>query len=798
MKFPTSRKLTACVLAGILATSSVVPAQVMAADDNAAVSTTAENVPEKPPGDQKPGDENGQPPAKPGNGGADTMTYDYTGELSGVLTADGEEVTSDGKTLSTETKDQNVGLAQNGGSLTITDGTLTKSGADTNGDNCNFYGINSILLSVNDDSVVKVSDSTMTADSTGSNAVFATDNGTAYVNNSKIITKASNSRGLDATYGGTVIGNMLSISTAGNHSAALATDRGGGNISATNSSLATAGSGSPLLYSTGNVQVDNVEGEADGSQIAGMEGLNTILIKNSTLTSNVTGKTASDPVANGVIIYQSTSGDAESSTGEHAEFEVENSTLKSAITEGSMFYLTNTTANIVLKDTTLDFDSSKADLLNIAGNDANNWGSAGKNGANVTFTGLSQDLEGDISVDTISSLDLYLLDGSSYTGATEIATNANGSTSDAPIAVSISDDSTWTVTADSTVSDLHVADGAKIVDADGNTVKIVSADGKTLVDGDSDVTVTVNGTYDTTVTTSDANSLNGTVINRSDFDVTYGTTTTFGDNEGADKNTDVEMQEPSGGDDAEEGGGQGGEKPPTIPDENGGQSVTFNDVATSYWAYDDITSAAKAGIMTGTGENTFSPETTLTRGMIATILYRLEGEPDAGSTSFTDINTKAYYASAVSWAEENGIVSGYGDGTFGPNNALTREQLASVLFRYATFKKYDTDISADASLDKYSDSSKVSNYSTETMTWAVDKGYIAGTTSTTLSPQGSTTRAQAAAIIMRFLKAEDAVPSTGNGNGSLDDNGEPQKPEGDQKPGDDASGNPPAKPGETA
>lgn len=123
----------------------------------------------------------------------------------------------------------------------------------------NFYGINSILLSVNDDSVIKVADSKLTADSTGSNAIFATDGGTVYANNNTIVTSASNSRGLDATYGGTVIGNLLAISTAGDHSAALATDRGGGNISLTNSSLFTAGSGSPLLYSTGNVQVDQCE-----------------------------------------------------------------------------------------------------------------------------------------------------------------------------------------------------------------------------------------------------------------------------------------------------------------------------------------------------------------------------------------------------------------------------------------------------------------------------------------------------------------------------------------------------------
>ena len=427
--------------------TSVVPSTGFAANDNTEIVNG------------KPSD---QPPAKPG--GADTMTYDYTGSLSGVKMADGTELAVDGDTLETEIVDQNVGLAQNGGALTLQNVTLNKSGADTNGDNCNFYGINSILLSVNDDSVIKVGDAALKADSTGSNAIFATDGGTVYANNSTIVTSASNSCGLDTTYDGTVIANRMAISTAGNHSAAVATDRGGGSVSLTNSTLFTAGSGSPLLYSTGNVQVDNVDGTATGSQLAGMEGLNTILIRNATLTSEVTGKTASDPVANGVIIYQSTSGDAEASTGETADFEVADSTLSSAIQEGAMFYLTNTTANMVLKNTTLDFDSDKANLLTIGGNDANNWGTPGSNGATVTLTGLNQTLDGNIDVDTISSLDLYLLDGSTYTGATTISENTQGTgTTAAPITISVDEGSSWILTADSTISALHLERGQALL-----------------------------------------------------------------------------------------------------------------------------------------------------------------------------------------------------------------------------------------------------------------------------------------------------------------------------------------------
>ena len=701
------------------------------------------------------------------------MSYDYTG----TVIADGKEVAVNGETVSTETVDQNVGLAYNSGALTIKNATLSKSGADTNGDQCNFYGINSILLSANKNSVIKVSDSALTADSTGSNAIFATDSGTVYANNNTIVTSAGNSRGLDATYGGTVIGNKMAISTAGNHSAALATDRGGGNVSLTNSTLFTSGSGSPLLYSTGNVQVDNVDGTATGSQLAGMEGLNTILIKNSTLTSEITGKTASDPVANGVIIYQSTSGDAEASTGETADFEVENSTLSSDIQEGAMFYLTNTTANMVLKNSTLDFDSEKANLLTIGGNDANNWGTPGSNGATVKLKGINQTLSGNIDVDTISSLDLYLLDGSSYTGAMAISENSQATkNAETSITVNVDAYSGWVMTADSTINALHLEKGGSIVDKDGKTVNIV-ANGKTVVDGDSDLTLTVTDSYDNEVSNNQDNTFSGTVIDRSDFDVTYETNTTFGSNAGAEKNTDITIQEATGGDDTEGGNQTPGEQPPALPKDDG-NNWSFTDVGSDYWAYEDIKQAVYSGLLAGTATNTFSPETSLTRGMLVTILERLQGDDEkaSGTSSFSDVKADAYYADAVAWAKENNLIAGYTDGTFKPNKAITREEFMTILFRYALTKQYDTGIENTEGLMSYSDEASVSDYSEEAMLWAVDHQYLRGTAANTLSPQGAITRAQATAILMRFLNAENAVPVPSLPSGGAEGQA-PTKPE---------------------
>ncbi|OZG69495.1 adhesin [Bifidobacterium eulemuris] len=477
-----------------------------------------------------PGVMTGQPGGM--GGGADTMTFDYSGTYSAALTADGESVESDGETTAASETDQNVALAENGGTLTLSDATLNKSGDSDNADNCNFYGTNSIALTVGEGSRTIISDSTLTADSDGSNGVFATDSGTALVNNTTITTSADNSRGLDATYGGTILAASITADTAGDHSATVATDRGGGSISLNTADLSTAGSGSPLLYSTGDVQVTGVTGTASGSQIAGMEGYNTILINDSTLESTITEKTASDPVANAVIIYQSTSGDAETSTGEHATFQVKDSTLKSAIESGSMFYFTNTTADVVLSNTALDFDTDKAALITAAGNDANNWGQAGSNGATVTFTGRNQTLAGTVAADTISSVTLNLLEGSTWTGAAEITENASATdeaTTDAPITVNVDGTSTWVVTEDTTVSALNVADGGSVVDEDGRTVSIV-AGGETIVSGTSDVTVTVTGEYGTTVgeeQTGEYTELSEDLIDRSDFDEQFGTSTSW-------------------------------------------------------------------------------------------------------------------------------------------------------------------------------------------------------------------------------------------------------------------------------
>lgn len=343
-----------------------------------------------------------------------------------------------------------------------------------------------------------VKNAKVTSNATGANGIFATNNGTVIVKNTTIKTTGkANSRGLDATYGGKIKADKVKISTQGDHSAAVATDRGGGTVSVKNSSLSTNGTGSPVAYSTGSISFKNVTGTAKNSQIAGMEGYNKISLVDSSLTSTSNKISGSDPIKNGVIIYQSTSGDAETSTGKSAIFAAKDSILKTNITSGAMFYVTNTTGKINLEKTKLDFNSEKVDLLNVAGNNSNNWGTKGKNGGHITLTATHQKSNGNIVVDTISSANIKLLRDSVYTGKTSIVANDYASSkSKTPITMNISNSSKWVVTGNSTVTNLNQAKGGKIVDVKGRKVTIV-ADGETVQKGTSPYTITVKENYST-------------------------------------------------------------------------------------------------------------------------------------------------------------------------------------------------------------------------------------------------------------------------------------------------------------
>lgn len=182
--------------------------------------------------------------------------------------------------------------------------------------------------------------------------------------------------------------------------------------------------------------------------------------------------------------------------------------------------------------------------------------------------------------------------------------------------------------------------------------------------------------------------------------------------------------------------------------------ANFADVAADAWYADAVQYVYENGMMSGTSETTFSPDVTTTRGMIVTILYRLEGSPDLSNENlgypYADVDANAYYADAVYWARQNGIVSGMSAEQFAPNNAITREQMAAILYRYAQFKGYDVSVKADLSV--YTDAAQVSTYATDAMAWANGAQLITGTSQATLTPAGNATRAQVATILMRFCE----------------------------------------------
>ncbi|WP_458862591.1 InlB B-repeat-containing protein [Acidaminobacterium chupaoyuni] len=179
-------------------------------------------------------------------------------------------------------------------------------------------------------------------------------------------------------------------------------------------------------------------------------------------------------------------------------------------------------------------------------------------------------------------------------------------------------------------------------------------------------------------------------------------------------------------------------------------SAPYEDLDITQWYHEGVDYAIEKGLMKGTGEHIFSPNTLTTRGMIVAILYRLEGQPEAETARFGDVPADTYYAGAIGWAAANGVVKGYGNGDFGPDDSITREQMVAILHRYAVFK--GKDVSKKAELSAFTDAETISAYARESMQWAYQEGLVSGVTNTELAPTAGATRAQVATLLMRFCK----------------------------------------------
>lgn len=378
-----------------------------------------------------------------------------------VDVSDSQELSN--KTLSSTSSDESAIVVNDGGSLNAKGLTISKSGDSSNTENSEFYGLNAAVL-VQKGSEATIKDTTIKTSATGANAIFSTgENATINVSNTKITTTGDSSRGLDATYGGTINANKVTINTSGQHCAAVATDRGEGTVTVKNSTLNTNGKGSPCVYSTGTISVSNSKGTATDSSCAVIEGKNSITLNNTKLTSYGIGR-VDDGIDNcGVMIYQSMSGDASEGTG---TFSATDSTLtiskKSKVYETSpMFFITNTDAVINLENTKLNYGSNQ--LVTVSGNDGE-WGSQGSNGGNLTFNATNQTLNGNISVDNISTAS-FVLKSSTLTSTINSENKAK------EVNLSLDSSSKWIVTGDSYITTLTLENNdLSLIEDNGHTI----------------------------------------------------------------------------------------------------------------------------------------------------------------------------------------------------------------------------------------------------------------------------------------------------------------------------------------
>lgn len=391
-----------------------------------------------PNGNPPSGTPNGMPPTAMQNGAPNGMAPQVEVDPS---TFKGTTIVTENKSIAHEsmtntTADQNAFIGKNKAVIDIENSVFDKTGDTTSDDNSNFRGQNAVVLGI-EGSQINIKGSNITSNSKGSNAVFATGEGSVInVENTNIHTKSDSSRGLDATYKGTVNGKNLTITTEGAHSATLATDRGEGTITAEAAKLTTSGEGSPVIYSTGNIMVNNVNGIANNSEIGVVEGKNSITLTN----SNVTGYKD-----NGFMLYQSFSGDAESGI---ARLKAENNTLTTHAT-GAFLYVNNTTAEVDLSNNTISMPNTST-LVKAAAD--SRWGKTGENGGHLTLRTSNQELSGNIMADSISTIALDMTNGSSLVGAVNTDNTAK------EVTVKLSKDSNWILTGDSYVKSLSNED----------------------------------------------------------------------------------------------------------------------------------------------------------------------------------------------------------------------------------------------------------------------------------------------------------------------------------------------------
>ena len=355
-----------------------------------------------------------------------------------------EDTSLDGDSIESTGTDENAVLVDSGANVSIKNATITRNSEDsTGGDNSSFYGVGAAVLTT--DGTASVSNSTITTDAKGGAGLFAYGDSTIYAADSTITTHHYTSNGV----------------------------------------------GSPAVYCTANIAINNATLTANGSEAVCIEGLNSLHLFDCDLSGNMSDDDQNDCTW-GVIVYQSMSGDSEVG---NSTFQMTGGKLSTG--NGGLLYTTNTECTLTLDSVDITYAPDSEFFLRCTGNNnQRGWGQTGNNGSDCLFTAINQEMQGDVVWDSISDLDFYITDNSTLTGAIIDDETYAGNGRDGYCNVYLAEGCTWTVTGDSTVSSIE-SEGS-IVDADGKTVSIVATDGTTYVEGDSQYTITT-GSYSDSV-----------------------------------------------------------------------------------------------------------------------------------------------------------------------------------------------------------------------------------------------------------------------------------------------------------
>ena len=451
-----------------------------------------------------------------------------------VLTADDIEVN---ETITNSTDEEHA-ITADGETASYSSIAVEKTG-DAEGDEADFYGANAAIFATNG-ATLDLSEITVSTDGTHANGVFSYGEGTnVNISDSVIETTGNCSGGLMTTGGGTMNASNLTIHTTGNSSAAIRSDRGGGTVNVTGGSYTTDGTGSPVIYSTADITVSDAQMESTAAQGVVVEGNNSVTLNNVNLTaSNTTKNSDKSEWYQAVMIYQSMSGDAAEGL---ASFAMNGGTLTNL--NGDIFFVNNTTATIDLTGASIVNEDEEGVFLRAA---AAGWGSEGSNGGHVTMTGSGQTIDGDMVVDEVSSLNLYLTDSSNFTGVI----NTDGAAGD--VYVEIEDGATWTLTGDSYITSLTCSAGS--INLNGYKLYV---NGEEYVEGSESEGEAI------VVETSSSNS-NHEGAPGSDGDSGHGLGSDGNDGPGSDGSTPPEKPD---GDSSGHGPGSDGSEPPAKPGE---------------------------------------------------------------------------------------------------------------------------------------------------------------------------------------------------------------------------------------